>query len=620
MVADGPLEAGAARSAPHVRVAIDRSVLATNARTAQSTSLDLKATMREFAVSKTWREDMPRKTTLAALWSIGLAATATPAIAADVTPQRLVNARSEPQNWLMIHHDYDNSRHSSLKEINRDTVKNLELKYTFSIGGRSTGGIMRGKEESTPLVDDGYMYVTDTWSRVMKFDVRSGTEAIPLWRYDPKIRVSRTTRGLAMYGNNVFLSTYDARLIALSRDSGEVVWEVQAAAPTDPKTGTPSKTQAFSGAPLAIKTAGGRELLVQGESTGGSLGTRSWIGGFDIKTGELAWRTFTIPAPGEPGSETWKDNHNAWRIGGASVWQTASYDPATNLLYFGTGDAFPTFDPEYRPGDNLYTASTLAVDADTGKIVWFFQETPNEHWDFDTPSPKMLYEVNLNGETRKVVANFSRNGYYYTLDRNNDQFIRADQYQEKVTWTKGIDPKTGRPLDYDPASDVQRYAGLGQRRGKPGQEACPWYNGSPTFFPPTFDARRMIAYVSGAEGCSGGTIVQTPMDDKKDWVGLRMCCQEQGRATAHGALWALDVRTGKIVGKTQYPAPNQSGMLSTDGDLVFTGHSTGRFSAYDADTVKELWSFSLGTPITAPPMTFGVGGKQYVAVVAGGDA
>src|SRR5215475_10034460 len=229
---------------------------------------------------------MHRKTILAALWSSGLAAVAAlPAIAADVTPQRLANARNEPQNWLMIHHDYDNSRHSSLKEINRDTVNNLELKYTFSIGGRSTGGILRGKEESTPLVDDGYMYVTDTWSRVMKFDVRSGREAIPLWRYDPKIRVSRTTRGLAMYGNNVFLSTYDARLIALNRDTGEVVWEVQAAAPMDPRTGTPSKTQAFSGAPLTVKTAGGRDLLVQGESTGGSLGTRSWIGGFDIKTG-----------------------------------------------------------------------------------------------------------------------------------------------------------------------------------------------------------------------------------------------------------------------------------------------------------------------------------------------
>ena len=301
------------------------------------------------------------------------------------------------------------------------------------------------------------------------------------------------------------------------------------------------------------------------------------------------------------------------------MWQTASYDPATNLLYYGTGDAFPTFDPEYRPGDNLYTASTIALDADTGKIVWYFQETPNEHWDFDTPSPKMLYEVNVNGETRKVVANFSRNGFFYTLDRASGQFLRADQYQEKVTWTKGIDPKTGKPVDYDPSLDVQRYAGIGQRRGKPGQEACPWYSGSPTFFPPTFDAKRMIAYVSGAEGCSGGTIVQTPMDENKDWVGLRMCCQEQGRATAHGALWALDVRTGKVIGKAQYPLPNESGMLGTDGDLVFTGHSTGRLVAYDADTLQEAWSFSLGTPITAPPMSYSVDGKQYIAVVAGGE-
>ena len=143
-------------------------------------------------------------------------------------------------------------------------------------------------------------------------------------------------------------------------------------------------------------------------------------------------------------------------------------------VYYGTGDAFPSFDPEFRPGDNLFTASTIALDADTGKIVWYFQETPNEHWDFDTPSPKMLYEVSVNGETRKVVANFSRNGFFYTLDRTSGQFLRADQYQEKVNWTKGIDPKTGKPVDYDPTRNVQLYAGVGGMRGKPGQEACPW--------------------------------------------------------------------------------------------------------------------------------------------------
>src|SRR3984893_6073860 len=561
---------------------------------------------------------MSKRGMIAAFSAIAVAAVVGPASAADVTQQRLMNAAGEPQNWLMVHRDYDNSRHSSLREVNRETAKDLKLKFIVSIGGRSTGGTMVGKEESTPLVDDGFMYVSDTWSRVMKFDVRSGTEAIPLWRYDPKITRARTSRGLAMYANKILVATYDARVIALDRDSGEVIWETQGAAPTDSVTGTPSKVQGFSGAPLTVKTRGGRELVLVGESTGGSTGTRSWVGAWDVNTGQLAWRTFTIPAPGEPGSETWKDNHQAWRIRGGGGWHTASYDPATSLVYYGTGDAFPSFDPEFRPGDNLFTASTIALDADTGKIVWYFQETPNEHWDFDTPSPKMLYEVSVNGETRKVVANFSRNGFFYTLDRTNGQFLRADQYQEKVNWTKGIDPKTGKPVDYDPNRNVQLYAGVGGMRGKPGQEACPWYNGSPTFFPPTLDQKRMIAYVAGGEGCWAGTNVKTPLDETKDYVGLPPCFQEQGRITAHGAISRMDLRTGKVVNKVQLPDLSESGMLSTDGDLLFNGRPDGHLVAYDADTLKDLWCFRLGTPISAPPMTYSVGGKQYVAVIAGG--
>ena len=251
--------------------------------------------------------------------------------------------------------------------------------------------------------------------------------------------------------------------------------------------------------------------------------------------------------------------------------------------------------------------------------MWYFQETPNEHWDFDTPSPKLLYEVSVNGETRKVVANFSRNGFFYTLDRASGQFLRADQYQEKVTWTKGIDPKTGKPADYDPTRGVQLYAGTGAMRGKAAQQDCPWWGGAPTFFPPTLDQKRMIAYVAGAEGCVTGTADRTPLDEAKDYVGLPPCCSQAGRTAAHGALWALDVRTGKVVSKAEFPTPNESGMLSTDGDLLFSGHPNGRLVAYDADTLKELWSFNVGTPITAPPMTYSVGGKQYIAVVAGGS-
>src|ERR1043166_912532 len=555
-----------------------------------------------------------------ALTALACLAAGTTAIAADVTPERLLNATGEPQNWLSVHRDYNNSRHSPLKDINRDNVKDLKLKFLVSIGGRATGGTLRGKEEATPLVDDGFMYVSDTWTRGMKFDVRSGTEAVPLWRFDPKITRSRTNRGIAMYGNKVFVPTNDMRMIALNRDSGEVLWEVNAAAPPDPATGTPSpKTQGFTAAPLALKTKGGKELVLQGESTGGQLGTRSWVGAWDVNTGQLAWRTFTIPAPGEPGSETWKDNHNAWRVGGAGVWQTASYDPDTNLVYYGTGDAFPTVDPEFRPGDNLYSASTIALDADTGKIVWYFQEVPNEHWDFDTPSPKMLYEVNVNGETRKVAANFSRNGFFDPLARAAGQFLRADQYQEKVPWTKGIDAKTGKPLDYDPTRDVQVYAGVGALRGKRGEESCPWWGGAPTFFPPTLDAARGIAYVAGAEGCITGRAIKTPMDETKDYVGQRPCCAEGGRVNAHGALWALDLKNGKVVAKDTFQLANQSGLLSTDGGLIFTGTPDGRLEARDNETLKVLWSLSLGTPITAPPMTYSVNGRQYVAIVAGGE-
>src|ERR1700730_9217016 len=238
---------------------------------------------------------------LAALASISLAAIAMPAFAADVTYERLLNAPNDPANWLMVHRDYNNSRHSPLTDVNLANAKDLKLKFLMSIGGRATGGTLRGKEESTPLVEDGFMYVADTWTRVMKFDVRNGTNAVPLWRYDPKITRSRTNRGIALYGDKVIVSTNDMRLIAIKKDSGELAWEVNAAAPTDPATGTPSpRTQGFTGAPLAVKTAGGKELIVQGESTGGQLGTRSWVGAFDVNTGQLAWRAFTIPAPGEP--------------------------------------------------------------------------------------------------------------------------------------------------------------------------------------------------------------------------------------------------------------------------------------------------------------------------------
>ena len=336
-------------------------------------------------------------------------------------------------------------------------------------------------------------------------------------------------------------------------------------------------------------------------------------------TGKLAWRTFTIPAPGEPGSETWKDNHNAWRVGGGGVWKTASFDPATNLLFYGTGDAFPSFDPEFRPGDNLFTASTIALDADTGKITWYFQETPNEHWDFDTPCPKMLYDVNINGETRKVVANFSRNGFYYTLDRTNGQFLRADQYQEKVTWTKGIDPKTGKPVDYNPNTPVQHYAGIGVMRAKRGEEACPWWNGSPTFFPPTLDAKRGIAYVAGAEGCIASTTNKTPMDENE---GLRRPAALLHRAgPRHRARRTLGDGPQDRQDRRQGNVPAADRVRHAEHRRRSPVHRATCTASSPPMTTRRSRSFGASTSARRSPhrrSTYSVNGKQYIAVVAGG--
>ena len=358
-----------------------------------------------------------------------------------------------------------------------------------------------------------------------------------------------------------------------------------AAAPTDPATGTPSpKTQGFTGAPLAIKTAGGKELVLQGESTGGQLGTRSWVGAFDVNTGKLAWRTFTIPAPGEPGSETWKDNHNAWRIGGGGVWQTASYDPGTNLLYLRHRRCVPelrsavpsgrqSLHGQHHRARRRHRQDRVVLPGNAERALGLRHAEPQD----------ALRRQRSTASTRKVVANFSRNGFYYTLDRNNGQFLRADHTRRRSPGPRGSIRRPASRSTTIPISPVQVYAGVGVMREKPGQESCPWWNGAPTFFPPTLDAKRMIAYVAGAEGCISSTAVKTPMDEKKDYVGLPPCCTEQGRITAHGALWAMDVRTGKIVAKETFQPPTESGMLSTDGGLLFTGHMNGKFAAYDAD-------------------------------------
>ncbi len=546
---------------------------------------------------------------VAVLGATALAALTSTALAEPVTAERLVNAASEPQNWFMKNGSYDSYEHSTLSQINRENVGELAFKYAVALGGYTN--TRRGvTQEATPLVVDGAMYVNNAWGQTYKIDVTSGREGQVLWKFDPEVDPGypdiTTSRGIAVLGNNVYINTLDSRLIAVDMESGESVFEARISSPDD------FQNQQHTGAPLAVK-----DMILVGQSNG-FVGNRGWLAGFDATNGDLRWRFFSIPGPGEPGNETWTDDHNAWRTGGGAVWTTPSYDPESELVHYGTGDAAPWHDPEFRPGDNLFAISSLAVDVNTGALKWYFQETPNESWDFDTVSSRLLYEIPVNGQNVKVVGNFGRNGYYYTLDRATGEFYRADQYVPKITWTAGIDPKTGKPVEYDPALQLQEYAGHATRRNRPATDICP-NTGNATYFPPSFDPTRMVAYIGGQNGCTTLTITE-PMDFNTDWRGITLCCRSStASGPVNGHITAVDVVTGETKASVTFAQSVRSGVITTGGDLLFAGHLDGKVAAYDSDTLEQLWYLSMGTPVNAPPITFAIGDQQYVAIVAGGS-
>jgi alcohol dehydrogenase (cytochrome c) len=326
----------------------------------------------------------------------------------------------------------------------------------------------------------------------------------------------------------------------------------------------------------------------------------------------VLWRTYSVPAPGEPGHETWADDHDAWKTGGGAFWYVGAYEPATNLMYFGTGQPTPMFDPDYRPGDNLYTNSTLAIDADTGKIVWYFQYTPNDAYDYDEVGSHMISDVTINGEQRKVLAHYSRNGFFYMLDRTNGSFISAAQYVKNLNWTKGIDLKTGKPIEYDPSKKLQQYAAVSNRAS--GQaDVCPDVAGGVNFYPTALNPLKHLAYGAGNDGCAQLKVDETRMGGPFWNGGIPTRNKRTG-----GVIAAVDLTTGKVKATTQLDYPDNSGVLATAGGLVFSGTLDGTFTAYDDQELKPLWSFNVGTAITAPPISYSVGGKQFIAVHVGG--
>jgi alcohol dehydrogenase (cytochrome c) len=385
-----------------------------------------------------------------------------------------------------------------------------------------------------------------------------------------------------------------------------MVWEVSLLAPANETApGAPSVQ------PLAIKD----QLMIA------QKGSRGWMGAYAQEDGAFRWRFYTIPGPGEVGHETWAGDWGAWKTGGAVLWMQGTYDAATNLYYFGTGEAKPWADPEFRPGDNLFSSSLVALDVDSGKLKWFFQVVPNDTHDRDNVNPAMIYDITVNGQPRKVVGQFTRTGFFYTWDRVNGEFVQAEPFTY-VNWTQGIDPKTGRPLEYNPNVLVQNYGpnkSVMALKPHTGMNVCPNWIGSPTLMPPTFDAKRQMAFIANADGCYD--TVQNAQAPKTD-IELGKTRQFPGQITTslgrqQGRIVSVDVRTGKQVNASLHPWPFYSGTLGTAGDLIFTAQADGKVMAVDKDTLAELWSFHVGTVAHAPPITFAVEGKQYVAIAVG---
>jgi alcohol dehydrogenase (cytochrome c) len=522
--------------------------------------------------------------------------TAAPCWAADVTADRLINADKEPQNWLMNHRTYDGQRFSSLARIDRGNVKNLKLAYAVPLGGTA------GNEsvEATPLVENGFLYITDGWGVLYKIDGTSGDVGRVVWRMDPKQEKQANNRGAALWGNLVISpANWPARIIATDKETGKVVWE------TNVSFGEAQLR--ITAAPLAIK-----DRLIIGAS-GGDSGVRDWIAGLDAATGKVLWRKFTIPAPGEPGSETWKGTNNAWQTGGAAVWVTGTYDPDTNQTIWGTGNPVPMFDPTYRPGDNLYTNSAISWDPETGKMNWYFQYTPGDLWDYDEVGTHILIDSEVAGQPRKLVTHSARNGHLYTMDRHNGQIIGAKPYMD-VNWTKGIDQKTGRPIEYDPNKDIQTYAGVGNLApGEPLKQVCPSIQGGNNFWPSSYSPRTRLIYIPALTGCMNVEIDRAKHNAERGWNG--------GNATAIGRmesnLTAVDPVTQEIKKSVHLRYPNFSGTLSTGSGLVLLGLLDGTVAAFDDTTLDELWKVNVGSGFAAPPMTFEVNGKQYVAIASG---
>ena len=521
-------------------------------------------------------------------------------LSAQVSSDRLVRASEEPHNWLTYSGGYSGQRYSPLRQIDASNVRNLEFKWMLQ-------NQVFGSWESSPLVVDGIMYLTERPNDVLAVDARTGRI---FWIYrhvvpaDYKVCCGANNRGLAVHGHTLFMGTLDAHLVAIDARNGRLLWNTTVA--------EKSHGYSLSLAPLVVK-----DKVIVGVG-GGEYGIRGFIAAYDVATGKELWRFYTIPAPGEPGSETWSGD--SWKTGGGSIWVTGTYDPSLNLTYWGVGNPGPDFNPAQRPGDNLFTDSVVALDADTGVLRWHFQFTPNDPYDWDAIQVPVLVDTTWRGAPAKLLMAANRNGFFYVLDRVTGKFLLGKPFI-KVNWASGLDEK-GRPiLTPQPA----------------GEPTYPGQQGGTNWWSPSYSPRTGLFYagvwedVSGVftpqaatykpgGGFLGGTFRATrptPESAVSPNIG-RPPINTWTDAISHGALIAIDPATGDR--KWTFPMYDltESGVMTTASDLVFTGGRDGFLIALDARTGELLWKTNLSSAqMRSAPITYMVEGRQYVSYISG---
>ncbi|MYD86529.1 MAG: PQQ-dependent dehydrogenase, methanol/ethanol family [Acidobacteria bacterium] len=500
-----------------------------------------------------------------------------------VTWERLLNAADEPENWLMYSGTLDSKRYSRLDQIHNRNVGNLELKWAYQIPEID-------RAETTPLVVDGVMFVTEAPSNVVALDAATGRQ---YWRYnhdlpdDLRICCGRNNRGVAILGETLFMSTLDAHIVAIDARTGNVVWDTE----TAPHTSGYSKTAA----PLIVK-----DQVITGIA-GGEYGIRGFLDSYDPASGVRNWRTYTIPGPDEPGNQTWLGE--SWRTGGSPTWITGAYDPDLDLIYWGTGNPGPDWNGEVRLGDNLYSDSVLALNGDGGNLEWYFQFTPHDIHDWDAIQVPILADIMYEGEMRKAMLWANRNAFYYTLDRETGEFLVGKPYALQ-TWAEGLD-ENGRPIrvpNMEPSVE--------------GTLVSPTIGGGTNWWSPTFSPRTGLLYVNAFDGEQIFFIREEEYVEGEQYLG-------GGGESAgpidnyHSAVRAINPATGDV--QWEYPiAPRStSGLMSTAGDLVFGGTVDGYFFAIDAVSGEELWYMTVGARVHSAPISYAVDGEQYVSIAAG---